>query len=57
MDYDQARNVCLTAMEDLVYMGIDTDARMLGSFQVLTSLTLVSGRARTAMPWLYESIF
>jgi len=57
MDYDQARNVCLTAMEDLVYMGVDTDARMLGSFQVLTSLTLVSGRARTAMPWLYESIF
>lgn len=57
MDYDQARNVCLTAMEDLVYMGVDTDARMLGSFQALTSLTLVSGRARVAMPWLYESIF
>lgn len=57
LDYTQARNTCLTAMEDLVYMGIDTDARMLGSFQVLTSLTLVSSRARVALPWLYESIF
>lgn len=57
MNYIQSRNMCLTVMEDLVYMGVDTDAKTLGSFQVLTSLTFVSIQAREALPWLYESIF
>ena len=40
----------------MVYMGIDADHRNLGAFHILTALTIVSIPARTAMPWLYESI-
>ena len=57
MNFDDVKKLCITVMEDMVYMGIDKDARMLGAFQVLTALTLVSDRARSAMPWLYESLF
>ena len=48
--------MCLSVMEDLVYMGIDRDARMLGAFQVLTCLTFISYDARRSMPWLYEAL-
>lgn len=55
--YSQIQNFCLTAMEDITYMGIDDTHRGLGVFQVLTALTFVSNDARRTMPWLYESIF
>ena len=42
-------------IENLVKSAIDTDNKTLGSFYVLTALTLVSEPARNAMPWLYEA--
>lgn len=43
-------------IENLVKSAIDIDNKMLGSFYVLSALTLVSQPARDAMPWLYESV-
>lgn len=57
MSGEDIAKMCVNVMEDMVYMGIDTDSRILGTFQVLTALTFVSTRARIAMPWLYESLF
>ena len=42
-------------IENLVKSAIDIDNKTLGSFYVLTALTLVSEPARNAMPWLYEA--
>ena len=42
-------------IENLVKSAIDVDNKTLGSFYVLTALTLVSQPAREAMPWLYEA--
>jgi hypothetical protein len=56
MTIDVLREGCLKIIENMVYMGVDTDHRNLGAFQILTALTIVSIPARQAMPWLYESI-
>lgn len=42
-------------IENLIKSAIDVDNKTLGSFYVLTALTLVSEPAREAMPWLYEA--
>ena len=57
INYSDIQKYCLTAIEDLIYMGIDEAHQNLGVFQFLTALTFVSPNARLAMPWLYESIF
>ena len=54
--YDQIKLAALTVMETLVYCGIDEEYRKIGTFHVLTGLTLVSRPARDAMPWLFESV-
>jgi hypothetical protein len=43
-------------IENLVKSAIDVDNKMLGTFYVLSSLTLVSQPARDAMPWLYDAV-
>lgn len=52
----QLRTACLIVIENMVYSGINTDMRTLGTIHALTALTLVSIDARFTMPWLYESI-
>jgi hypothetical protein len=52
----QIQSACLTAIENIVYLGINDDYRKIGTFHVLSALTLVSNDARQAMPWLYESV-
>ena len=52
----QIMNICLSIMEDMIYTGIDTEYRTIGTFHVLTALTVVNLDARNNMPWLYESI-
>ena len=47
----------LTACELMIFTGSDTDSRKIGAMHVLSALTLVSRDARTAVPWLYESVF
>jgi hypothetical protein len=43
-------------IENLVKSAIDIDNKMLGTFYVLSALTLVSESARDAMPWLYDAV-
>lgn len=43
-------------IENLVKSALDIDNKMLGTFYVLSALTLVSQPARDAMPWLYEAV-
>lgn len=47
---------CLCTMENMVYSGTSQEFKVLGAFQVLCALTIVSPPARMAMPWLYESV-
>lgn len=42
-------------IENLIKSAVDIDNKTLGSFYVLSALTLVSQQARDAMPWLYEA--
>jgi hypothetical protein len=56
MTMEHIKNICLSAMEDMIFTGVDRESRVLGSFQVLTCLTLVSIPARQSMMYLYESV-
>jgi len=53
---EDIQKMCVEILENLIFMGVDDDSRQLGAFHSLTALTVVSAEARTAMPWLYESI-
>jgi hypothetical protein len=53
---DEVRCLCIRTMEDIIYTGIDREFRVLGTFHVLSALTIVSLQARQSMPWLYESV-
>lgn len=53
---DQIKTGCLTAFENMVFLGINEDSRRLGAFHALSALTIVSVGARQAMPWLYDSV-
>jgi hypothetical protein len=52
----QIQMACLIVLENLVYSGADEDTRKIGAFHALSGLTTVSIGARTAMPWLYDSV-
>jgi hypothetical protein len=53
---DHVKESCITVMENMVYCGIDNDYKRIGTFHVLTALTVVSIPARISMMWLYESL-
>jgi len=53
---DQLKILCLSVMEQMILTGIDKDHKILGTFHVLTALTIVSGPARLNLPWLFESL-
>jgi len=53
---EQLQSLCLSVMEDMVYTGVETEFKTLGSMHVLSVLTLVNMGARQALPWLYESL-
>jgi hypothetical protein len=55
-DIDELRRTCLTVMENMIYTGVNDDFKRIGAMHVLTVLTHVSTEARTAIPWLYESV-
>jgi len=54
--FSRVRDVCISTCERLVRTGITSDDRYLGASYVLSALTLVSSRARNALPWLYQSV-
>jgi len=55
LGYDVLIRFNVQIIESLVKSAINIDNKTLGSFYVLTALTLVSQPAREAMPWLYEA--
>ena len=54
--FERVREVCISTCERLVRSGLSEDDRYLGASYVLSALTLVSSRAREALPWLYQSV-
>ena len=54
--FERVREVCISTCERLVRSGLTEDDRYLGASYVLSALTLVSPRAREALPWLYHSV-
>ena len=54
---EQLHGYCLNIMESLVFTASDVEDRRLGTLYVLIALTYVSIPARTALPWLYESMY
>ena len=51
------RILAITVIENMIYQSIDEEYSKIGALHCLTGLTVVSSNARTAMPWLYESIY
>jgi hypothetical protein len=51
------QDMALIAIEKLIRDGINNDSRCLGANFVLCALTLVSGEAAIALPWLFQSVF
>ena len=47
----------LKVFNKLITSGIDENAKSLGAFYILGSITLVSQAAASALPWLYESVY
>ena len=46
----------LGVIEEFVNKGLNHDSKVLGSYYVLSALTLVNSQAADALPWLYESV-
>ena len=53
---DVIKHQGIQVINTFVTSGINRDSQSLGAYYVLSALTLVSQDARTAMPWLYESV-
>lgn len=53
---EQVRRQVVRVMEYLVRSSNILDNRALGGYYILAALTLVSEDARTALPWLYQSV-
>jgi hypothetical protein len=43
-------------MEELITKGINNDSKSLGSYYILSALTLVNQSAAEALPWLFDSV-
>lgn len=56
LTFNQIQLACLIVMENIVYSGVSAEYRTIGAFHALSALTIVSLDARSAMPWLYESV-
>jgi hypothetical protein len=56
MTTTQIQTICIEVMENMVFCGIDIEHRKIGTLHMLSAMTIVSGEARLAMPWLYDSV-
>lgn len=52
----ETRKSIVSVMENLTYNGLNSDDKSLGSYYILTALTLQSLEAANALPWLYQSV-
>ena len=50
------KKMIVDIINEFINKGIDRESRILGSFYVLSCLTLVNPAAAEAMPWLFESV-
>lgn len=50
------KQLCVSAMENMIYTALDNESKYLGASRVLTCLTFVSLPARNSLLWLYESV-
>lgn len=55
--FHDVKRTCVTIIENIIYTGINTEYKHIGSMHVLTAFTMISQDARDNMPWLYESIY
>jgi hypothetical protein len=55
-DMTKVKRYILEILEKLVNNGINEDSKSLGSYYVLSALTLVNDTAADALPWLYHSV-
>jgi hypothetical protein len=53
---DDIRLILLNILEQFVNNGIDKDSKILGTYYVLASFTLVNYNASLALPWLYQTV-
>ena len=53
---EECQKVCIIAFENLIYTGREDTYKNIMVMHILSALTLVSREARTAMPWLHDSI-
>lgn len=51
------KNLILDSIEKLTTKGINQEARSLGGFYALGTITIVSTSAANSLPWLYESFY
>jgi hypothetical protein len=56
LSYLQVQKLALNIMEQLVNNGITRDFKVMGSYYVLSALTLVHNEAAESLPWLYQSV-
>ena len=54
-EYTIKKNI-VNVLDEMINKGINNDSRSLGSYYILSALTLVSNGAADALPWLYESV-
>jgi hypothetical protein len=57
MNYDALQKMNLGVIRMMISSAEDRNDRILGAMYVVSALTLVCDGARTAYPWLYESVF
>ena len=56
LSYSSLLKTILNILELIVKTGINRDSQILGTYYVLSALTLVNNSAAEAMPWLYQSV-
>jgi len=56
LSYNNLLKTILNIIDPLVKDGINRDSQILGTYYVLSALTLVNSSAAEAMPWLYQSV-
>ena len=56
LTYNNLLKTILNIIDPLVKDGINRDSQTLGTYYVLSALTLVNSAAAEAMPWLYQSV-
>lgn len=56
LSFKQVQKLALNIIEQLITNGLTRDFKVMGSYYVLSSLTLVNNEAAEALPWLYQSV-